>query len=298
MRPESTTTLAGADAERPPGPADRPAQRSRRSALFGVAALLVPFAPRLAVATSGPPAATPAANVGAVRLDSNENPYGPSPAARRAILASAVEATRYGDAAIRQLATAVADFQHVDRSQIVIGSRSAEPLSMAAVLAATGGPDGELLVADPTFEQLPKFAAKLGVEVIPIPFDAGHARRGRSFSRCIARGARARDLAAFFAHLAANDQRDRNGDHEYAPDRDQTHDADGIREQFMQQRVHGSLRPGANFQRCLIVRRGDKRVSTGIPPEGVGFAAGRVAAGVRDAANGERGGRHCAGQFA
>ena len=52
---------------------------SRRTALFGAAALLAPLAPRFAIAAPAiavaAPAPLPAA--GPIRLDSNENPYGP-----------------------------------------------------------------------------------------------------------------------------------------------------------------------------------------------------------------------------
>jgi histidinol-phosphate aminotransferase len=149
---------------------------SRRTALLGAAALLAPLAPRLGAAAPATAVAAPAAvaAAGPIRLDSNENPYGPSPAARRAILASAAEAPRYADQAVEELITALADYQHVERSQFVIGSGSAELLNMAAMLAAAPGPGGELIAAQPTFEQLPEFAANVGVDTKWVPLDAGH----------------------------------------------------------------------------------------------------------------------------
>ncbi len=151
---------------------------SRRTALLGAAALLAPLAPRFssaapAAAASVAPAAQPA--TGPIHLDFNENPYGPSPAARRAILASAGVACRYADDAARELTTALADFQHLDPAQIVVGSGSAEILNMAAMLAAEGGPGGEVVAAQPTFEQLPEFAARVGVATRWVPLDAAHA---------------------------------------------------------------------------------------------------------------------------
>jgi histidinol-phosphate aminotransferase len=149
---------------------------SRRTALLGAAALLAPLAPRFAIAApaTAVTSAAPALNAGPVRLDSNENPYGPSPAARRAILASAIEAPRYADGALEELIAMLADVQHMDRSQIVVGSGSAELLNMAAMLAAQGGPGGELIAAQPTFEQLSAFAANVGVETKWVPLDAAH----------------------------------------------------------------------------------------------------------------------------
>jgi histidinol-phosphate aminotransferase len=171
------TELARTSAAHDVSPPDPLPRMSRRSALLGAAALLAPLAPRL-VGASPAVAATSAdahATSGPIRLDSNENPYGPSPAARRAILASAIEAPRYADAAIEELIDALAAYQHVDRSQLVIGSGSAELLNMAAMLAAQGGPGGELIAAQPTFEQLPAFAATVGVETKWVPLDAAHA---------------------------------------------------------------------------------------------------------------------------
>ena len=149
---------------------------SRRTALLGAAALLAPLAPRFAGATPATAAPAPALQVakGPIRLDSNENPYGPSPAARRAILASAIEAPRYGDDAIQELVAALADYQHMDRAQIIVGSGSAELLNMAAMLAAESGPGGELIAAQPTFEQLSEFASRVGVDTKWVPLDAAH----------------------------------------------------------------------------------------------------------------------------
>ena len=161
-------------------PAPEPLPRlSRRTALFGAAALLAPFAPQLVSAGPTAPAAiAPPKAVTAdselIRLDSNENPYGPSPAARQAILASAAEAPRYADAAVNELAALVASHQRVSNSQIVIGSGSSELLRMGALLAAEGGPGGNLVAADPTFEDLIEFAGKFGVETRWVPPDAEH----------------------------------------------------------------------------------------------------------------------------
>jgi histidinol-phosphate aminotransferase len=153
--------------------ADSLPRLSRRTALIGAAALL---APRFLVAAPAAATAAPAtlAAAGPLRLDSNENPYGPSPAARRAILASTIEAPRYADGAVEELITALADFQHMDRAQIVIGSGSAELLNMAAMLAAEAGAGGELIAAEPTFEQLSTFAVNVGVQTRRVPLDAGH----------------------------------------------------------------------------------------------------------------------------
>jgi len=69
---------------------------TRRDALIGAAVLLAPIPSNVLAAAPSDSAGTP----GLIRLDGNENPYGPSPAARQAILASVGEASRYADATI------------------------------------------------------------------------------------------------------------------------------------------------------------------------------------------------------
>ncbi len=137
--------------------------RLSRRGLLG-AALLVPLAAG-AGGISSALAATPRARVVStpIRLDSNENPYGPSPAARQAILASVTETPRYADAALVELAAAVAAKHSVAPSQIIIGTGSGEVLKIAGLLAAEGA-GGELVAARPTYEELPVFAAKMGVQ--------------------------------------------------------------------------------------------------------------------------------------
>ncbi|MBS0393020.1 MAG: aminotransferase class I/II-fold pyridoxal phosphate-dependent enzyme [Proteobacteria bacterium] len=170
LPPQPSTLPTGGAAESLP-------RLSRRSALLGAAALLAPLATSRVSAAPAVTAEAPAPRhpSGQIRLDSNENPYGPSPAARRAILASAVEAPRYADDATQELITKLAALQHLERTQIVVGSGSAELLNMAALLASLPGPGGELVAAQPTFEQLPQFAQAVGVATRWVPLDAGHA---------------------------------------------------------------------------------------------------------------------------
>ena len=143
---------------------------TRRHALLGAAALLVPLAPRLVVAAPGD-APIPR---GTIRLDSNENPYGPSPAAQRAIVDSVTVAPRYADATIAQLRDLLARHENVAASQVVIGTGSGELLKVSGLYAATAGPGSELVASRPTFEELPDFAGLLGMRVTWVAPDAQH----------------------------------------------------------------------------------------------------------------------------
>jgi histidinol-phosphate aminotransferase len=143
---------------------------TRRRALMGAAALLAPWTPRLA----GADAATTVAAAGPIMLNGNENPYGPSPAARQAILASAGTAPRYADASIDALKSQIAAREGVATSQVAIGTGSGELLRMAGLLALLGGSGGELVAARPTYEELPEFAARLGMQVRWVAPDVQH----------------------------------------------------------------------------------------------------------------------------
>ena len=113
---------------------------TRRAALIGAAALLAPLTPNILV---GAPNPSPG-KTNLIKLDGNENPYGPSPAARRAILASVSEAPRYADATIETLTNQLAAHEGVAPSQIVIGAGSGELLKMAGLLAVTTTPAPKL----------------------------------------------------------------------------------------------------------------------------------------------------------
>ena len=143
---------------------------TRRDALIGAAAALAPLPANILAAAPG--AAADAADL--IRLDGNENPYGPSPAARRAILASADAAPRYADATITTLTDQLAAREGVAASQIVIGTGSGELLRMAGLLAMTATANAELVASRPTYEELPEFAAKLGLKVHWVAPDADH----------------------------------------------------------------------------------------------------------------------------
>lgn len=145
---------------------------SRRGALLGAASLLLPLRSAklfAAAQTTGRDTPPPA-----IRLDSNENPYGPSPAARQAIMASIAESSRYADASIDTLKSAIATHEDLTQAHVILGSGSSELLHMTAMLAADGGPSGELIAARPTFEDLSEFAHILGVKTCWVPVDATH----------------------------------------------------------------------------------------------------------------------------
>jgi histidinol-phosphate aminotransferase len=142
---------------------------TRRAALIGATALLAPLTPNILLGAPNPASS----KTTLLKLDGNENPYGPSPAARRAILASVGEAPRYADETIATLTNQLAAHEGVAFSQIVIGAGSGELLKMACLLAVTT-PNAEVVASRPTYEELPVFAQALGLKVNWVAPDAEH----------------------------------------------------------------------------------------------------------------------------
>ncbi|MFQ5689899.1 MAG: pyridoxal phosphate-dependent aminotransferase [Gemmatimonadota bacterium] len=110
-----------------------------------------------------------AAMDGALRLDSNENPLGLSPAGRRAIIDGLGEANRYPRESRQALIEALARKHGVEKENLVLGSGSTEVLQMA--VQALGGPDARLVVADPTFEDVGSYADPLAYHLIEVPLN-------------------------------------------------------------------------------------------------------------------------------
>ncbi len=115
-------------------------------------------------ATEGQLAAVPG-----IRLDSNENPYGPAPAALDAIRAAFGEASRYPRSPASQLTTALARLHGVQEENIVVGAGSGEILRMA-VYGLTS-PTKPLVQGSPTFEDPGRYAELIGTPVRAIPVD-------------------------------------------------------------------------------------------------------------------------------
>lgn len=99
-----------------------------------------------------------------VRLSSNENPYGPSPMAMKAMTEAFSLAWRYPDEHEGLLVDALAKLNGVPSNQILLGSGSGEILKIAA--AAFTSPSKKLLVGHPTFEAILAYAAVAGAEVV------------------------------------------------------------------------------------------------------------------------------------
>lgn len=91
-----------------------------------------------------------------VRLNSNENAYGPSKKAREAVIQSLSEANRYQFTTQEELRKKIAEREKVDPSYIMFGSGSGEILCLVG--AAYGLDGGSVLSSYPTFPLLMNYA--------------------------------------------------------------------------------------------------------------------------------------------
>jgi histidinol-phosphate aminotransferase len=107
---------------------------------------------------------------GVVRLSSNENPYGPSPAAFDAMREAFGLAWRYPDEHAEALVEDLARLHGVDPGQLLLGAGSGEILLMAAV--AFTAPGRPAVAASPTFESVPRHAQRHGAEALAVPLTA------------------------------------------------------------------------------------------------------------------------------
>ncbi|MEV4481162.1 histidinol-phosphate transaminase [Micromonospora coxensis] len=108
----------------------------------------------------------------AIKLASNEVPYGPLPGVVEAVTEAVAGSHRYPDMGVVALRTALADRYGVDADRIATGCGSvalAEHLVRATCL-----PGDELLYSWRSFEAYPIIAATSGATSVRVPNDAGH----------------------------------------------------------------------------------------------------------------------------
>jgi histidinol-phosphate aminotransferase len=124
-----------------------------------------------AVVRPSPAAAAPEAPApGVVDLSSNENPYGPAPAALEAMTRSQAVAGRYPDAAERETVEAIARLHGVGPERVVLGCGSSEVLRLCD--AAFLGPGRTVVAAEPTFEAVLHYAKVTRAEAVTVPLTA------------------------------------------------------------------------------------------------------------------------------
>ena len=94
-----------------------------------------------------------------VRLNSNENPYGPSEKAKKAVMQILTEGNRYAFNELEELKKLIAQKEGVDPSFILLGAGSGELLCQTGI--AYGLEGGRVLSAYPTFTLLMNYAQQM-----------------------------------------------------------------------------------------------------------------------------------------
>ena len=131
----------------------------------GAALIETPFARTLEAAAARTP--RPA---DAILLNSNENPYGPSPKALEAYVQAGRLANRYPDALEDEVCAAIAKHHGVAADQVVLGCGSSEILQMAD--EAFAGPGHRVVAAEPTFEAVLLYAKAIRADGTRVPLTA------------------------------------------------------------------------------------------------------------------------------
>ena len=111
----------------------------------------------------------PTGSLGPVKIDANENPYGPSEKAIQAIQRTFSQSGRYASNT-PELHRALCDHHQVDSGMIELGYGSSELLKMAA--EAFLGPGKNVVTAQPTYEAPSRYGAVYDATTIRVQLDS------------------------------------------------------------------------------------------------------------------------------
>jgi histidinol-phosphate aminotransferase len=107
---------------------------------------------------------------GLVKLNTNENPYGPSPQVLAALRAAAVDTLRlYPDPSASELRQTLADYHGVSSAEVFVGNGSDEVLAL--VFMALLKHDAPLLFPDISYSFYPVYCKLYGIDYRTVPLD-------------------------------------------------------------------------------------------------------------------------------
>ncbi len=108
------------------------------------------------------------------KLNSNENPFGPSEMVRQAMIKAFDLGCRYPYQKMNELAYMLAEKEGVTRDHIVMCAGSTEGLKAAGLTYGVNG--GEIVAADPVFKSLLVYAEQFGAHInkVPLNDEMGH----------------------------------------------------------------------------------------------------------------------------
>ena len=106
-----------------------------------------------------------------IKLSSNENPHGPSPMARKAMMEAVNRSNRYPWDTTTQLREKIGAMYNLSVDHVTIGAGSSELLGVVSVMAALQ--KGNAVAPDPTFRLWMPAARKTGLPIKLVPLTAG-----------------------------------------------------------------------------------------------------------------------------
>ena len=101
------------------------------------------------------------------RLFANENPFGPSDKAKKAITEAMPKSYQYPFMYLQDLYQKIADHEGIKPENILMGAGSS-PLLMAAAICFSK-PGGNIVTGDPSYEDLPTKASKFSEKWVKVP---------------------------------------------------------------------------------------------------------------------------------
>jgi histidinol-phosphate aminotransferase len=144
-----------------------PISRRSLARLLGAAAgaSLLEYGPADALARASTPSTR--APAGPIRLNANENPYGPCKPALAALAGCGVVASLYPGAIQEEMRQAIARHHGVAPEQVALGCGSSDILRMAD--SAFLSPGKKIVAAEPTFEAVLDYAKVTRAEAVRVP---------------------------------------------------------------------------------------------------------------------------------
>jgi len=104
------------------------------------------------------------------RLNANENPFGPSPAAKKAIEGAVDDSFRYPFSNTRVLMGKIATHEGVTQQNIFMDAGSTPILEAAGMFYGKNG--AEIISGETSYDDLPSHAARLGSKWVKVPMTA------------------------------------------------------------------------------------------------------------------------------
>ncbi len=107
------------------------------------------------------------------RLNANENPFGPSPKAKLAIENALATSYQYPFMYARQLSDKIAEYEGI-KSENILLSAGSSGLLLAAATYFSKTPGSNIVSGDPSYDDLPGKAARIGTKWVKVPLTADY----------------------------------------------------------------------------------------------------------------------------